>query len=428
VKFTYGLDERPPAGELLLFGMQWLAIAVPAIVIIGKVIGTLHFSDGGAQVIYLQKVAFVTALTLLVQVLWGHGLPLIVGPAAVLLVGIVAARGSSLPAIYTAIAVGGAVLAALGISGLFAPLQRLFTARVIAVVLLLIAFTLLPTILQLVTAGDGTSAAANLAFALLLVTAMFWAHRRLRGIWQATLIIWGMLLGSLVYLLLFPEALHFDGASPLWGNFFRSFPAPLTLDPGVLLSFLFCFFALAVNDLGSIQALETILHPPGMARRITRGMTVTGLANAFSGLLGAVGPVNFSLSPGVIVASGCASRYPLIPAALILMAISWSPLAISLIAAVPATVIGAILLHILVAQVAAGFLAAFTTKGGFLFHHGLIIGFPLLLGTLVAFLPPQLIATLPAVLRPILGNGFVVGVIAALLMEHLISRDLKEPT
>jgi len=423
VDFKYGLNERPPNGPLFLFGVQWLAIAIPAIVIIGKVIGTLHFSEPGAQILYLQKVAFVTALTLLVQVLWGHGLPLIVGPAAVLLVGIVAAAGNSLASVYTAIAVGGALLAVLGISGLFAPLQRLFTARVIAVVLLLIAFTLLPTILKLITATGGGSPQGKLAFALVLVMGMLTAHRRLRGLWQATLIIWGMLAGSLAYLLLYPGTLDLDPSLPLLGNLLRQIPFPPAFDAGVFLSFLFCFFALAVNDLGSIQALDTLLHPTVMKRRITAGMTVTGLANVLSGLIGVIGPVNFSLSPGVIVASGCASRYPLLPAALILMVLSWSPLAIAVIAAVPATVIGAVLLHILVAQVAAGLQAACSDPGGYLFHHGLIIGLPLLLGTLVSFLPPTFLADVPDVLRPVLGNGFVVGVIAALFMEHILYRD-----
>jgi len=47
---------------------------------------------------------------------------------------------------------------------------------------------------------------------------------------------------------------------------------------------------------------------------------------------------------------------------------------------------------------------------------------PILLGTVVAFLPPDVLHTFPAVLRPVVGNGFVVGVAAALILEHGVFR------
>jgi len=37
---------------------------------------------------------------------------------------------------------------------------------------------------------------------------------------------------------------------------------------------------------------------------------------------------------------------------------------------------------------------------------------------IIAFLPVEIINTFPPVLRPVLGNGFVVGVAAALVLEH----------
>ena len=53
---------------------------------------------------------------------------------------------------------------------------------------------------------------------------------------------------------------------------------------------------------------------------------------------------------------------------------------------------------------------------------GIVIGFPLLAGTVVSFLPAQVLTGLPAVFRPLLGNGFVVGVLTAFLLEHVIFR------
>ncbi len=210
---------------------------------------------------------------------------------------------------------------------------------------------------------------------------------------------------------------------PWGGGFLRRLTLDFTLEPGVLLAFLFCFLALAVNDLGSIQSIAELLRPADLPGRVSRGITFTGLANALAGFFGVLGPVDFSLSPGVVAATGCASRFTLLPAAGLLLLLSFSPAAIGTIGRIPDVVVGSVLLYILCAQVAAGLLVLFEGKEPFRFPHGLVIGLPLLLGTVIAFLPPAALATFPAVLQPVLGNGFVVGVLAVMVLEHLIFRD-----
>jgi len=111
-----------------------------------------------------------------------------------------------------------------------------------------------------------------------------------------------------------------------------------------------------------------------------------------------------------------------LPAALGLVVLAFSPAALAWIGAVPQPVVGAVLLYILCAQVAAGLLILFEADAGFEFRHGLVVGLSVLLGTVIAFLPPEVIAGFPVVLKPVLGNGFVVGTAAALFLEHGIYR------
>jgi xanthine/uracil permease len=59
-----------------------------------------------------------------------------------------------------------------------------------------------------------------------------------------------------------------------------------------------------------MQAVNELLETKDPDKRISKGIFVTGLANVFSGLLGVIGPVNYSMSPGIIISSGCASRFP----------------------------------------------------------------------------------------------------------------------
>ncbi|HEY5997441.1 MAG TPA: purine/pyrimidine permease, partial [Candidatus Deferrimicrobiaceae bacterium] len=194
------------------------------------------------------------------------------------------------------------------------------------------------------------------------------------------------------------------------------------LDPGAIFSFLFCYLALSLNEIGSMQAVVPLLGPAGMEGRIRRGMTVTGLVNGVAGFLGVIGPVDYSLSPGVIAASGCGSRFPLVPAAGMLILASLSPVLLGVAGAIPPAVIGGILVYTMAGQVAAGMNVAFGS-GRFGFEDGLVIGLPVLAGTVTALLPLEAMSGIPPVVRSVAGNGFVVGVVAVLLLDRLF--DVK---
>lgn len=421
----YGLEDKPPFGELMFFGLQWLAITFPAIMIIGKVVSELQFNSLIEQVIYLQKVSFLVGISLFCQVFWGHRLPLVIGPAAVLLVGIVAAQGSNIHAVYTSILLGGIILFILAATGLFAPLIKLFTPRVVVTILLLIAFTLTPTILSLIAGPEVQYPVLNICFALGIVFCAFIANCYLPPFWKSTLIIWLVLAGSVVYYLISPLEFYIPegGSLKVFSGFLAAGDFNYSLDPGVLVAFLFCFLALLINDMGSIQAVGEMLQSDKMQKRLSRGICFTGLTNVLSGLFGVIGMVNFSFSPGVIAATGCASRFTLIPAAVGLILISFSQKAIAFMGNIPGAVIGSVLLYIMSTQIVAGLMMAFRKVKNITFEGGLVIGLPLILGIIISFLPSEVTAMFPANLRPILGNGFVVGSLTVLILDHLVTEN-----
>lgn len=426
MEFRYGLDERPPLSHTLLYGLQWFAITIPTVVVIGKITGELHFSAISDQMVYLQKSMFVMAVALFAQLMLGHRMPLIVGPSSILLIGIIAGAGHRAESIYTAILFGGFLPALAGATGLLDRLKRLFSPRIVAVVLILIAFTLAPTIMNLITSRSVQGGSlSHLLFTLILALSLFAAYRFLPGIWRSTLIIWTMMAGSLAWFLMFPETFNTGRFSEvhLAAGFFKHMTLRLSFDPGIMVSFLFCFLALLINDLSSIQTMNELLKPADAGRRINHGILITGLSNVLSGFFGVIGPVNFSLSPGVIAATGCASRIAMIPAAVLLLLLSFSPAVIVFIASVPSIVIGTVLIYILTSQIAAGLMTAFESIREFRIADGMILGLPLLLATIIAYLPADFLSGLPPFLQPVLGNGFVVGVTAALVMEHGIFRN-----
>jgi xanthine/uracil permease len=428
MKFRYSLEDRPPIWESVLIGLQWCAIIIPWIIILGKVAGAFHFETDGERTVYLQKLFFAAAIFTLIEILAGHKLPLVFGPSTVILIGILASGGFDTATIYTAALVGSALLTTCAATGFFGTLQKLFTPRVVSVVLLLVAFCLIPTVARLVTdVKVGGTIRSNLLFALVMMFSMITLHRFLKGVGRSTLIVSAMFSATLLYVAIFPGS--FDGRAmreaALVAPFLTNLTTTFSFDAGLILSFIVCYIALSINDLGSIQTMNALVLPHDMAGRIDRGILFTGVGNMLTSFLGVIGQVNYSLSLGVVLSSGCLSRWTLIPATVILLAVSFSPMTIALLGNVPPVVIGSALVYILSTQIAGGLMVLIGSKRQLEFEDCLVLGMPLILAIVIAFLPPPVIESLPILIRPVVGNSFVMGVIAVIFLEHVVFRRIS---
>ncbi len=417
----YELNDKPGLFPMLMYGLQWWIVSLPCVVIMGIIVSQLHYTDVAEQTFYLQKLFGIMGIAMIVQVLWGHRLPLIIGPASVLLIGILSTVSSGIAAVYTGIMIGGLVLTVLAYSGLLGKLQFVFTPRIVTVILILIAFTLTPVILKLVL-GDTVHALFNLFFTLIMVLALVVGNKLLRGIWKSTTVLWGIVGGVLVYYLAngFPTLTSTgSGIMPEQATLFNF---PLEFETGTILAFLFCYIALIVNELGSIQAVGHMLQADRMDRRTSRGVGIVGVTNVLSGMFGVIGPVDHSMSPGVISATGCASRYTLIPAGIGLILCAFFPSVVGILVTIPGVVMGAILLYLMATQLAAGLQMLVREKAITDFDNGVVVGLPLMVALLLSFAPEEVLNLIPSLFRPIVGNGFVMGVITVLIMEHLIFK------
>lgn len=414
--FKYSLNDRPRAAAMVMYAVQWLLIAVP-VVLTSAFVARLQYDTLAEQTLYTQKLFAVMGLTMIVQSLWGHRLPLVAGPAAVLLVGVMASISSSPEVIYTSIAVGGALVALLATTGWIKKLQPLFTPRISIVMMALIAFTIVPVFLRLIFA-DAEHYGLSFVMALVLSIAMVVANNRLRGMWKSAVVLIALVVGSAAYFA-FAGLPSLEGATAAGAG--RLFITP-KFDVGVIVAFLICYIALLINELGSVQSVSAYVEADNVPKRSTRGVALTGVMNVVAGAMGVLGPVDYTLSPGVIAATGCASRYPLVLTGVGLVICALFPQLVAVLSAIPSPVMGVVLLYLMAAQVAAAFQMSGTMSAARDFNGALTIGLPIMLALVVAFLPAEVSAALPAVLRPIVGNGFVMGVIVVLVMEHVIFR------
>lgn len=411
----YNVNDKLPIGALALYGMQWFILAI-------AVVTTSVFVAVGTpaeKLFYAQKLFAVMGFTGLIQVLFGHRLPIVVGPAAVLLVGVLSAIGSgaSVNVVYSSIAVGGLLILLLSIGGVLRFVQRLFSVRSVIVILMLIAFTITPVIRDLVFPRDANHEQLTFAliFTLVALPLMVVLNGRLRGVTKSLVIPIVLVLGSVAYGLLFGYELNTSTSASLDTLFISAFE----FDLGVMIAFIICYVALFINDIGSIESLGAMLGSDNMNARLSRGIRLTGVMNIISGALGVLGPVNYSMSPGVIASTGCASRYALIPPTLLLMLCAFSPELIAILTAIPNTVIGVILLFLMGTQLAASFEMVHSTHAIASFGEALNVGLPLMVAMLCQLMPRGVV---PAVIEPLVCNGFAMGVVTVLLMEHLINR------
>ncbi|MCA1988335.1 MAG: purine/pyrimidine permease [Desulfarculus sp.] len=428
LKLRYSLDAWPPPLATGLLALQWLVVLLPGLLVLGEVVVAARGLDPAQRVGFLQRLLLLGGLVQLAQVFLGHRLPGLVGPATVLMVGMLATLGSGQAAVFGALALGGVLTALMGALGLARRLGRLYTPPVLAATLLLISISLGPTLRDLLfdphTAGR--SFGGSFLYALGLAALLFWGQSRIKGLLGSALLLFGLVLGSAVYHLLglgpWPGLGQGAGAGLDLANLL---PMPLALDWGVLASFCLCYLALIANELASVEALGPMVGLGEMGRRPDRAVLVSGLGGVLAGLWGVPGPVTYSLSPGILITSQSASRLTLAPAALALMALALWPGGLAWVGLMPAPVVGAVLLALTANTVYAALLLMYSEGEKPDWADGLVVGMGLMGALVVSFMPDSARAALHPLLRPLLGNGFVMGLLLALAMEHIVLRRGK---
>ena len=416
MNFRFNIDDKPSRGALLLYGLQWLMICIPV------VLTSTFVAPEGGVVFFTQKLFAICGATIIIQVLFGHRLPLVAGPAAVLLMGVIAAssQGHTAETIYPSMIIGGALVTLLAAVGAMKYIQKIFTPRIVAAIVLLIAFTLIKPIVGLIFA-DKAHAGLALTSAIIGLGIMAWANKVLKGVWKSTVVIAAMIFGALFYYTVtgFPKEFNHDTISQ------SLFINEIKLDAGVIIAFLFCYIALLINQVGSVQALGKFVGADGMEKRQKRGLLLTGIMNIVAGSAGVLGPVDYSLSPGVVASTSCASRYAILPAAVAMVVLALFPDAVAALLTIPKPIMGIVLLFLMSTQVAAGLEIIHSTKAVLSFRDGLVLGIPIMLTLALSLAPQEAMNAIPSLLRPIIGNGFVMGVIVIIILEHIVLRERK---
>ncbi len=422
-QYIHGIDDHPPLRHALLYGLQWAVIIFPALIVVSHLSGRALQLGAAEEIRYFQLVLLTSGLMTMLQCLAGHRYPLLDGPSTALLLTFVTLAPHGIQSIQGGTIVGGGLLVALVLWGKLDKVIEVATPNVVGVILMLIAFTLLPYLIRSMTgvsieqpAGEGVILMISLFLVLLSAALSHW----LSGFVRTVSLLLGIVLGTALFGLMgrieWPKLVAAGWFSPpaLW--------APLSprLDWTAIAAFAIAYIAVIVNSLGSLHGVAKITDPGRLSESISRGVLLNGVGGIGCGLLGLVGLVSYSMSPGVILANRVASRFAVAWCGAILVVAAFVPKLAAALALVPPPVVGAALCSAMGAQVGAGL--AVVSSGTPSIRDYFVVGLPLLIGTLVSFLPEPFMAGVAPSLRIFLGNGLIVGIFLVLVLEHLVMK------
>jgi xanthine/uracil permease len=422
-EYIYAIDDRLPLRHALIYGLQWTVIMFPGLIIVARLSGIALHVELEKEVRFFQLLLLTSGLFTIIQSLWGHRYPLLDGPSTALLLTLMVLAPYGIESIQGGLIAGSAILILMVVLGRLEKVIAYATPNVVGVILMLIAFSLLPYLTRIMTGVDGQHPHGDMvifSFCLALVLVMAGFSHWFKGFWKTVALLLGMVVGTAFFALLGAPDYH-DLQAARWVSLpSEVIPSwPRVYWPAVL-AFACTYLAVVVNSLGSLHGIAHLTDEKRLPASVNRGIFINGAAGICCGLMGVVGMVSYSMSPGVILATRVSSRYATASCGLILIVAALVPKLAALLSLIPAPVVGAALFVAMGVQVGAGL--GIVASGEMAGRDYFVIGLPVLLGTCVGFLQEDLLASLPIGVRVIFGNGLVLGILLVLLLEHVVLR------
>jgi xanthine/uracil permease len=401
-------------------------IAVPIVVGAAFDLSTAEISS------FMQRMFFITGVATLLQLFWGHRLPLIEGSAGMwwALFTLMAAmapagdKGIVLQQLEMGLIAAGVMLIVVSLLPIMHRIRELFTPLVTGVYLCLLVLQLCGAFFKGML---GVSMTGHVDFrvagvSLVAIVLVLLVSNKGKGLFRSMGPLVGITMGwGLFALLGLTEPRVPSDEAAGWFSLPELFAwgAPVW-DFGVVLTALVTGAILISNVVASILVLSKTVDQEADTSTLRRGLLGNGVNSILSGGLSVVGLVPLSVSAGFIMTTGIRARLPFIIGAILVAISGLLPFVGQFFAMLPSEV-----------AYAATFIP-FAQMFGFGVRdlmgiepsnrNLLIIGMTFMVGVGVMFLPPDALITLPPWARNLFANGLLVGLIVCLLLEHVVFR------
>ncbi|HIZ07923.1 MAG TPA: purine/pyrimidine permease [Candidatus Eubacterium avistercoris] len=429
----YGLDDRVPAGKCSIYGIQYLIYFLAGSAIMPTIIGVYLGLDQAEIAQMLQRTFLLSGGISILQALLGHRFPIIDGPAGlwmgllIILAGAATAFGKDLATLRTDLELGmicaGVMVVIVGLSGLMQKILKIFNPIVNGTFLILMVLQMSATVIKGATgvsSGYETIQPKFVLIFLLTTVVIVVINLKTKGFIQSIATLIGVVCGWIMAYAL--------GISPEFissGDGFLAVPRPFawgtpTVDPSVIITCLIGEFVLFSNFATSINGMSELLNRPNSPKTVKKSTVWFGVTAALCGIFPVPGFVPFASAPSTTKLTRVAARSPFILGGIFMMILGLIAPVCTFFAAIPPAVGYSAMMIVFALMLEQG-IKEFK-KVEFTNREGFIIGISFMIGAGIMFLDADAFMNLPQMLRYIVSNGLIVGLIIAIVMEHIILR------
>ncbi|WP_079508873.1 uracil/xanthine transporter [Mesobacillus jeotgali] len=420
--------------KTIFASLQWLFFIFANTVVVPVSIGTAFGLDSAEVAAMLRSSLIFTGLAGVLQGIVGHRFPLMEGHSG-LMWGLIlnlslaaSSMGMSLQEVGGGIASGillaGTVTVVLAVFRLVSYIQKVFTPMVMTVYLFLLTFQLILIFFKgmLKVSEDGTIdlPVTLFSFAVVILVSLM----KIKGsdtIGNFSILI-GMLFGWIFYVILFSSGQVMGSQASID---FSIFPlgAP-NLNYGIIaITFIASVINLS-NTIASVQAAAKLTGQEVSQSPMDRSYLLTGIYSIGAAFFGLVPYAPFTSSVGFLESTRIFDRKPFLIGGGLMVILGIVPFLGALLATIPITVGNAVLF--------VAYLQLFGTSlkslNGYTFDSRSIfrLAAPVLMGLSIMNLDTELFNVFPVIVRPLLSNGFIMGVLLSLLLETFVRWDKEE--
>lgn len=419
--------SRMRSSVALLAGFQWLFFMFANTVVIPLSVGGALQLEQVEIVSAIQRSFIVTGAACILQGLFGHRYALMEGQSG-LWWGVILSLATTASTLHIdlsvlggSIAVGamisGVLVAVLGMFGLGDLLRRWFTPVVMFVFLLLLANQLIFIFLQGMI-GLNTSEHIDLGvacFSFAIAGLTIFLNVKGKGVISNLSLLIGMVVGWIGAVLLFPQEVT---ASVKTTPFLTWFPwGEPALHWGIVVTVIITGLLNTTNTIATLKGAEDMYEKETGSNQYRASLAWSGILTSLAGMLGLVPYAPYASSLGFLQSTGIKERAPFFIGSLLFILLGIIPPLSAFFSTIPQSV-GNTILFVAYLQL---FRSALTNIEHVAFSSKTIyrIALPALLGMTIMNIPAEAFATIPTLVRPLLSNGLLMGILTALLTEFI---------
>ncbi len=412
--------------------IQWLFFILASSIVAPLSIADLYGLTAGDTTLFLQRTLWVLGIAGILQVVFGHKLPISEGPAglwwgifvvyASLTGTIYVSSTEALQAMEGAFLIAGITFILISLFSGFTKILPLFTPFVTGVYLLLLVLSLGQTFVQGMfgfDVNDGRVHFGVLGVSIFVVVLTFFLSKVSYKWIGSYAILWSLLVGWGVYALfsLPQEETVASSASFSFPQVF-AFGMP-TWDASTVMTSVFVTLLLMANTLASIRVMEGVLNQggtPSAPVHYKQTGIVAGVNHLFSGLFAAVGPVPIAGAAGFVKETGHAKKTPFILANVWVVFIASVPALLTFVSGLPLAIGYSVTLYIFLGMfiLAVNSISTGCTES----YHSVTLAIAVVASVASFSFPVNAFLELPPFLVAFFQNGILVGTMIALVGEQ----------